>query len=359
MRILFLTSGDRVPSTRFRILPYVPHLEAAGHQCVVASSVPQKYERWPAIGWRLSRVVRRGVRCWHLLRAWLGRFDVVFVEREIFDDATWRMEAMFRKTAPVFVLDVDDGVFFRYPEKFSRLFRMSDLVVAGNRFLKDYIEPLNPQVVVIPTCLDLDRYRVKPAADDGRRPAVIGWTGLACNYRYLRHIEEPLRRVAARFDCEIHLIAERPPTADDFDVAAFPIRFHLWNAATEIEDLQRFDVGLMPLFEDQEWDRYKCGLKILQYMAIGIPAVASPVGVNADIIRHGENGFLAITDDEWEQALVQVLTDRTLSRAIGAAGRKTVEDDYSITANLPRLIQSLEVALRQHGAGCTRCGMDS
>lgn len=347
MRIMFLTSGDRVPSTRFRVLPYVPHLEAAGHQCFVASSVPQKYQRWPAIGWRLSRAVRRGVRYAHLLRAWLGRFDVVFVEREIFDDATWRTEALFRKTAPVFVLDIDDGVFFRYPEKFPHLFRMSDLIIAGNRFIKESIEPLNPNVVVIPTCIDLARYRAKPEREESRRPAVIGWTGLACNYRYLRHIEEPLRRVAGRFDCEVHLIAERPPTPEDFDVTAFPIRFQPWDAATEIDDLQQFDVGVMPLFEHQEWDRYKCGLKILQYMAIGLPAVASPVGVNADIIRHSENGFLATTPDEWEQALVQVLTDRVQSRAIGAAGRKTVEDHYSIAANLPLLIQSLEQARRK------------
>lgn len=174
-------------------------------------------------------------------------------------------------------------------------------------------------------------------------PLVLGWTGTAANIEYLEVLREPLRQLAREFPIELRVIAESelPLRRLGFDRDGIPTRFVRWSEATEVADLGAFDVGLMPM-PDTEWTRYKCGLKILQYMAAGVPAVASPVGVNSEIIHHGVNGWLATTPDEWLFVLRQLLSDPNRRDSVVPAARKTVEERYSITAQLPRLIACLE-----------------
>ena len=345
MKLLFLGSGDRVPSCRFRVLQLVPHLRAAGHRCTVACSFPQKYDSLEWLGFRPSQWLKRAVRYAHLWRTRVARYDAVILERELFHDPTWDMERRFRKAAGTLVLDVDDAVFLNHPEKFPHLVEMSDLVIAGNRHLADWLAPLSDRVVVIPTCVDLDAYQPRPAACAANRP-VIGWMGTAGNVAYLDVAVPALSSLARRYDFELRVIAGDRGVLDRLPLDGVDVRFVRWNPATEAIDIQDFDIGLMPLTDD-DWSRYKCGLKLLQYMAVGVPGVASPVGVNAEIIESGKNGFLARTPEEWESSLSRLLADAQLRRDLGQAARKTVEDRYSIAANLPRWIAAVEETIQR------------
>ena len=351
MKVLFLISGDRVPPSRFRVLAFLPYLRSAGHICKVFSSFPQKYDYFPVIGFRPSQLLKRLVRFWHLVRARIGRFDLIFLERELFDDDTWSIEARFRKTVTTLVLDVDDAVFLRHPQKFEQLARMSDLVIAGNRFLKERIEPINSNIVVIPTCIDTQVFPQKDDTQIENKRVIIGWMGTTANLEYLKIVAPALRKLATRREFELRLIAGENTPLKSIDLSGVDVHFVRWKGETEVDELLKVDVGIMPLFADDEWNVYKCGLKLLQYMAIGIPGVASPIGVNVEIVRHGENGYLATELDEWEDILFQLVGDPGLRQSVGAEARRTVEEQYSIQAHLPRLIESLQAAIRREPTG--------
>jgi glycosyltransferase involved in cell wall biosynthesis len=309
------------------------------------------------LGFRLSGRVNRWHR-WQDLAA-LERWspDVVVLERELFSDATFDVEQALRQCCRRLVLDIDDGLFVLNRHKFEVLCGLSDHVIAGNELLAARVRSINSQVTVIPTCVDLERYewdedRVSNFSTEIKnhnslttnRPLILGWTGTAANIEYLEVLRQPLRELAREFSLELRVIAEsdRPFRTLNFEREGIATRFIPWSAAREIPDLQAFDVGLMPM-PDTDWTRYKCGLKILQYMALGIPAIASPVGVNAEIIRPGVTGWFATTADEWTIGLRQLLSHSIDDRmAVIAAARRVVEERYSIAAQRPRLIACLE-----------------
>jgi glycosyltransferase involved in cell wall biosynthesis len=342
MRILFLSSGPLVPSSRFRIAPYTRHFRAEGHTVVVAHSFPQKYDYFPWMGFRPSQLLKRTVRWWHWLRSRLQRFDVVFIDREIFDSASMEMEIRFRESCGKLVLDLDDAVFLRYPEKFSALLPMADLVVCGNRFLMEKVRPLNPSLCHIPTCVEMARYTCRdydPIVDSDS--LVIGWMGTSGNLPYLSVAAEALRVLATRKKFELRLVVPDTAALTRMDLKGVRVVSGPWTAEREIADLKRFDIGLMPLFPDQEWDLYKCGLKMIQYLAVGVPAIASPVGVNAEILENNQNGFSATTAEEWLEALEALAGSPSLRRTMGLRGRQTVLERYSIEACYPVLRDAL------------------
>jgi len=352
MKLLFLISGLQTPASRFRVLQYIPHLEALGHECVIAPSRPPKYQGFPLIGTRASEWPRRLFRLWDALRAWPVDYDVVFLERELFSTDFVLLERLFRRIARKLILDVDDAIFLLHPRKFDALVDMSDAVIAGNRLLAERIRPRNPNTVIIPTVVDLERYPQRnKSPGSGDRP-VIGWTGLASNIPFLEIVQDALRELATRHDFELRIIAESDAPLRRLNLQGVPVRFVRWSAEKEIDDLQRFDIGIMPL-PDDEWSRHKCGLKLIQYLALGIPGVASPVGVNAEIVDHGRNGFLASSTAQWSEVLESLLTRPDQHRAIGAAGRATVEERYSLQAAFPLLLRTLEdvAAGRELAAG--------
>ena len=341
MQILFLTSGPQVPSTRFRVLQYLPGLEAAGHKCLVAHSRPPKYQGWRPLGNRLSDIPRTAFRLMDWLRCLSRKPDVVVVERELFSSGFWLPERLFRGIAPAMVLDVDDGIFLAHPGKFRGLAAMCDGVIAGNPLLAQRAAMVNPHVTIVPTCLAVERYAPRPKPPQAAVRPVLGWTGTKSNLPSLRLISGALQALRRTHDFELAIIAEAPPDADELGLSGIALRYSSWREESEISDLHRFDIGLMPL-EDSEWTRSKCGLKILQYMAIGIPAVASPVGVNCDIVQHGENGLLASTASDWTTHLARLIEDEPWRTRLGAAGRATIEERFSVEGNLPKF----EAALR-------------
>lgn len=333
VKLLFLTSGPRVPSTRFRILQYVPWLRELGHTCVVAHSRPAKYTHWPWLGWRLSVRCREWLRWLDWQRARLERFDVVVLEREIFDapDSDW--EARFRKVAERFVLDIDDGIFLKYPEKFARIAGFSDVVIAGSELLAIESGRTARQVVIVPTVVDLDRYPYATASRN-TSPVIIGWTGTQSNLAYLEILRSPLERLAKRHSFEWHVVTNVEGFSDIPQFEGVTTRAIPWTEASEIEVLGRFDIGVMPL-PDVPWARFKCGFKLIQYMARGVAAVASAVGVNPEIALHGQAALLASTAEEWEFQLERLLVSVAERGRLRALGRDRVAQHYSLQAQFP------------------------
>jgi glycosyltransferase involved in cell wall biosynthesis len=282
-------------------------------------------------------------RVWDVFRAWRGNFDVVFLERELFSTDFVFLERILRRVARTLVLDVDDALFELHPQKFATLVRLSDCVITGNRLLHERVAAEHPFTVEIPTVVDLERYVPGPAhASRSGRP-VIGWTGLASNIPYLKVAAPGLKELARHFDFELQVVAEDARPLTDLDLAGVRVRFIPWSERDEIAVLRQFDVGLMPL-PDNGWTRFKCGLKLLQYMALGIPGVASPVGANVDIVRDGKSGFLAHTASQWVDCMTRLLRDSALRQKIGQEGRREVAARYSLDKAAPKLIRTLEEA---------------
>ena len=331
MRVLFLTSGENVPSTRYRILPYLPRLRAHGIECEIAHSRPAKYQRWPVLGWRLSHLARRTIRWADWIIARSKAYDCIVIEREIFDDPTSNLEAAFRRITKRLVLDVDDGIFLRYPEKFAQIASRCDHLIAGNKLLAEECRRHCSSVSIIPTAIDLDEYAWPRERITSDCP-VIGWIGTPSNLKYLDPIWPVLEELRQQTNFTFRIV-----TSDGQDLrkvlskATFPIEFQPWTSVNAVREIQKFDIGIMPL-PDEPWERYKCGFKLLQYMAAGTPAIASPVGVNQQIIRNGDNGYLAETQLDWKRDLTQLLQNP----------EQTIEASYSVDGQVEKLIAALK-----------------
>lgn len=261
------------------------------------------------------------------------------------------LEGALARRGPPIVYDFDDALFlrdmspanrwagvFKRPGKIRRILARSRVVLAGNDHLAEYARRFADDVRVLPTVIDTERYRpIEP------RPCVEGvrivWTGSPTTVRHLRLLEPALARLQAEEGVRVRVIgAESPFRSVETEVVP-------WRSDTEVEDLEPGDVGVMPL-PDTDWERGKCGLKLLQYMGMGMAAVASPVGVNRTIIADGENGLLAATDAEWLDALRALVLDPDLRARLGRAARTTVESRYSVDATYPAFLGALADAAR-------------
>jgi len=340
LKILFLTSGENVPSTRYRILPYISKLKEQGIDCVVSHSMPAKYQRWPVLGWRLSHAIRKAIRWGDVRKAARSRYDVIVIEREIFDDPTWNLEAAFRKTTPRLVLDVDDGIFLRYPEKFAQVAGMCDHVIAGNELLAEESRKYCQNVSIVPTSVELAEYPWRTETSRNETP-IVGWIGTSANLKYLDEIRPALEELFTRMPFTLRIVTDLGEQTSQWSRAGFPVEFQAWAAETAVEQIQAFDVGVMPL-PDEIWERYKCGFKLLQYMAAGVPAVASPVGVNRTIVENGVNGYLAGSTSVWVDAIEACLRDRELAETVRLAARRTVEESYSIEGQFVNFVAAVK-----------------
>jgi glycosyltransferase involved in cell wall biosynthesis len=297
-------------------------------------------------------VVRRLHDLWHA-----RRFDLVFIQKEVFP---FGMERLVDWLGLRVVYDFDDAIQLRSDLRAPRgrvlswladalvrrdralpaLLQRSAVVIAGNPVLADFARRHNPDVRVIPTAIDTDRYTARTASSDGRLR--IGWFGAPAATAYLEPLRPALQRLAERFDFELSVLG-----AERFACPDVPVRCRPWRPyerlAEEVADLQRFDIGIMPL-PDDAFAAGKCALKAIQYMACGIPVVASPVGVAAEVITDGECGFLARTSEEWADRLGRLLADASLRERLGHAGRRRVVEHYSLHAVFPRLLAALAEA---------------
>ena len=352
MKVVALTRTSSIgPSTRYRIEQYRPALAAEGIEVVTR---PLFGRTWFAIlevrpaplrallkaPYSLARLL---VRVAQAAGAARGDADVVLVEQQLFPYLPAALEEALWPARTPTILEFDDAIWLTpgHAAKLERLCARATLVIAGNESLAEFVRPHARRVAVIPTTVDVGRYRRERRAPDGTLR--VGWIGLRYNLPYLAPLAEPLRRLAARgVRCELRVISSGLPGPR---AAWEGVRLvhRPWSEAGEADEIAACDVGVMPL-PDTPWAAGKCGLKLLQFMAAGRPVVASPVGVNRQIVQPGENGLLATGAADWEDALHRLHTEPALAARLGEAGRATVEERYSLTSGARLVAETYRLA---------------
>jgi glycosyltransferase involved in cell wall biosynthesis len=351
MRIFFLCSGTReFASTRLRVLQYLPELRARGFDCHVASvasrraTVLDQRERRMLLGDRLVAYADKLLRPlrWAQLAGRIRGADVLLVQRALGPIA---LQARCAAAARRCLFDLDDGIHLGHPqlasaprrqrarrERVAAWLRLADRTIAASSELAREWPDL--PIAVLPTPVDCQR--VRPATRGAAQGVTIGWIGSPPNAAELEVVRRPIQRLRQRHpDLELLLVGGGAGA-----LASEPAERRVWSEPAELEALGRIDVGIMPL-ADSPWNRLKGGYKLLLYMAAGLPVVASPVGVNRDLVREGESGYLAAAQAAWEEALERLILDPALRARLGSHGRRRVESEYSVTALAPRLAELL------------------
>jgi glycosyltransferase involved in cell wall biosynthesis len=358
--ILFIAAHrpDRSPSQRFRFEQYLGFLKEHGfdHEfSYLISPADDKAFYGPG---NLTR------KLWILLKSFRKRlkdvsrakqFDIVFIQREAFMTGSTFFEKQLRKSGAKLVFDFDDAIWLldtsegnkrfewlKDGAKTGRIISMCDMVFAGNAYLADYARQFNSNVKIVPTTIDTNEYvRMNvPRADNA---VCIGWSGSITTIKHFEYALPFLRRIKQKYGerIKIKVIGDAA-----YENAELGIKGIGWSKKDEVEQLSSFDIGIMPL-PDDEWAKGKCGLKGLQYMALDIPTIMSPVGVNSEIIRDGVNGFLASAEDEWVEKLSGLIESEELRRRVGKAARSTVEEKYSVTSQQENYLRYLSGLLNK------------
>lgn len=347
MRILALTKYDaRAASTRQRLLQFIPYLESHGVHIEVAPLLSDEYLTTFANGGQsgLSSMVRA---YFHRLRAILRirSFDAVWVQYETFP----YLPSVFERIVALFgrpiICDYDDAIFHQYNAsknllvrailgtKLAPLLRRASLCICGNVYIQKYVNQYCPNTVVIPTIVDTDLYQ--PLTQNPEVSLTVGWIGSPSTWSYVEPLLHEILPCIAEAGAKFRAVGAGPRALGLPGVEAID-----WTEESEVSEVQSFDIGIMPL-PDEQWARGKCGYKLIQYMACGIPVIASPVGVNVDIVADGENGFLAQNPHDWRTALNQLLADSPLRQKLGKNGRQRVVDRYSLHSQQRRLLAAL------------------
>jgi hypothetical protein len=352
MRVLaFARYGSQAASTRQRLLQYVPHLRAAGIDVEYYPLLPNDYVQAIAAGARYPRwwIVRDYAR--QLLRLVRKRnYDLLWVYADLFPYLPASVERLAVGNGKPIVYDLDDAFFHQYDDnpnplarwilkdKFKALLSRASACTFGNSYLKEYAAPCCGNSHVLPTVVDTSIY--VPLRDRPPGPLVIGWIGSPTTWSGVRPFLPLLARLCAEYGVRVHAVGAGPSAEQDL----FPgLELIDWSEATEVAAIQHMDIGIMPLF-DRPFERGKCGYNLIQYMACGLPVVASPVGVNREIVQDGANGFLATDESDWQTALACLIADPEMRSRFGKAGRSMAEADYSLEVQAPRLIEILKAA---------------
>jgi glycosyltransferase involved in cell wall biosynthesis len=352
VRVLALVPAlpDTSPGQRFRMEQWAPHLAARGIDVAFEPfESADLHERLyqPGQSARKAVLIGRAFAARARRLATLSEFDVVYVFREAALLGPALLERWIARRRVPMIFDFDDAVFERYvspsngylsyvkcPGKTATICRLASHVMAGNPYLADYARRFNNRVTVVPTTIDTTRYAPRRPARGGET-VVIGWSGSYSTVQHLDVLRAALQRLAGIVPFRLRVIG-----TSRYELPGVEVVASVWRAEMEVDDLREIDIGIMPLPDDR-WSRGKCGLKALQYMALGIPAVCSPVGVNSDIIDHGRNGFLASAEDEWVDRLAELMRSAEARERLGAAGRQTVEERFSPVVQAPRVEEVL------------------
>jgi len=341
-RILFIASHrpERSPAQRFRFEQYLSYLKANGFDYdfsyLINESDDKVFYSPGNMSTKLLIFIKSALRRMRdVVNA--GSYDLIFVQREAFMTGSSYFEKKFAKSKAKLVFDFDDAIWnhdvseankkfgwLKDPSKTERIIAMSDLVIAGNRYLADYALGFNNNVIIIPTTIDTDEYR--PVEKNSSGKVIIGWSGSITTIRHFELAVPFLKILKEKYGDRIALkvIGDGNYRNEELGIKGLP-----WKKEDELKELCSIDIGIMPI-PDDDWSKGKCGLKGLQYMALEIATVMSPVGVNKSIIADGENGMLASSTDEWVAKISTLVENPALRSQLGKAARKTVIDKYSV-----------------------------
>ncbi len=331
------------PGQRFRFELYKGLLEENGYKITTRSFLDNH---------GYNRIHKNGLfffKVWAVFKGYMGRigqlftigsFDYIFLQREaallgppVFE---WLYVKVFNKKI---IYDFDDAIWmphisdsnrfflsFKSVSKVKKICKWAYKVSAGNEYLCNYAKKYSNHVVYNPTCVDTEK-RHNILADHDVSRVAIGWTGSFSTLKYMSMLQPVLKKLQESYDFDIKIICNQQPCLDLKNVIYIP-----WSPESEVKELAGCQVGLMPLTDD-EWSKGKCGFKLIQYLALGIPAVSSAVGVNNLIIEDGINGFLCNNDNDWYIAIEKMLLDGENRKKMGRAGRKKVIENYSLQSN--------------------------
>lgn len=348
MKILLLARYGRLgASSRVRFYQYLPYLQQRGAQVEIAPFFDDEYLRALYAGKPapvLSVLAAYAQRLGKILRA--ARHDLIWIEKQLLPWLPAFLEPLLPRP---YVVDYDDAVFHRYDQhpnplirlalggSIDQVMRYARLVIAGNEYLSARaLQAGAPRVEILPSVVDAERYAPAPPDSPARGAFTLGWIGQPVTAVFLRQIQPALQAARRQTEIRLKVVGARLP---DLEADFLP-----WTEAGEVAAVQQFDAGIMPL-PDAPFERGKCGYKLIQYMACGLPVIASPVGANAQIVKPGITGFLAETPAEWTNSILALAHSAALRREMGRAGRARFEQGYSLQAAAPRLLTFLRQAL--------------
>jgi glycosyltransferase involved in cell wall biosynthesis len=345
---------------RFRIAQYMPYLESAGIEVTLSPFYTTEFFR---LVYQKGRSLQKAAMFLEraLDRAYTlaerGRYDVIFIYREAFPIGPAAIEALLSRSArAAIVYDFDDAIYLpntseanraisilKWPSKVRSIIRRSHAVIAGNEYLAEYARAFSPHVAVIPTVVDTAAFVPRLRSTDEVRASgrqahvpVVGWIGTPTTAPYLMSARPVLQDVARAHPFVLRVCGAGAAV----DMPGVTVENVRWTLDSEVSLFNTCDIGIYPL-PDDEWARGKCGFKAIQFMACGVPVLASPVGVNRDIIQDGVNGFLGPNESEWKAKLARLIDDAQLRRQLGDEGRRTVEARYSLNATAPKLVETV------------------
>lgn len=335
--------GSQAASTRYRLMQYAPGLRLQGIDLEVKALLGNEYVQKSFAGEKYPLT--------HLIRDYFNRvvllcrqrdYDVAIVNAELFPLLPGLIES--RALRIPFIYDFDDAFFLKYRlerfksvsfllrDKFNPVVARAAAVMAGNHYLAHYAKQWNQSTQWLPTVVDTERY--VPVPRKRQDVFTVGWIGSPSTSVYLSEIWKPLKKLGREGAVRFVVVGAGSPDIPGVEVVNLQ-----WSEATEVAVINSFDVGIMPLFDD-EWARGKCAFKLIQYMACGVPVVASPVGANVDVVNES-NGFLAQSAEQWTTALRRLRDEPALRQRLGNAARKTVEQFYSLQSTLPVMVKTI------------------
>lgn len=359
-KILFIAAHrpDRSPSQRYRFEQYFEFLRANNFECELSYILSEADDK---IFYSPGHIINK---FFITLKSFYKRlidtkrandFDIIFIQREAFMTRTTFIERRFRKSKAKVVFDFDDSIWLldtsqankiwqwmKSAKKTSLIISLSDMIFAGNNYLADYAKQFNRNVKIIPTTIDTTIYKRKYEYKSSGK-ICIGWSG---SHTTIKHFEEAvpfLKKIKQKYGDKVYfkVMGDEFYVDKELNIVGIP-----WNSDTEVEIISSFDIGIMPLPDDQ-WVKGKCGLKGLSYMALEVPTIMSAVGVNTRIINDGINGFVANSNEEWIDKISKLVDSFELRKQLGLAGRKTVEENYSFDSQKNNYLQSFKELLEK------------
>jgi glycosyltransferase involved in cell wall biosynthesis len=337
MKMLFLTLGDEtIASSRTRVFQYLPYLKNDDISCKVLIYTNRNLTGKKLLSFDIEKFYYALVMIDLLMRCFF--YDIIFIQKVLLPE--WYLRALrLIKGKRKMVFDFDDAVYTvhqsidnsadsnvrnKIRDRFEHIVAASDLVILENDYTRRYAERHNTGILIITGPIDTERYFPSKRKNNDNS-VVVGWVGTPSNTIYI----EPIFPVFKRLTEKYPNVCFKFIGASPIDIAGVAIKQVDWTLETEVQELQEFDIGIMPL-PDDEWSRGKGGYKLLQYMALGIPSVASPVGINAEMIEEDINGFLADTEDEWFEKLSLLIDNHEKRETMGLNAREIVEKRYSL-----------------------------
>ena len=341
------------PSSRYRIEQYIPYLKDNGIEPIVRPFISSAFYKILYMkGLYIRKVIffiqsalKRGIDLLSTLKS-----DIIFIHLEAFPFGPPVFEYICSKVfKKKIIYDLDDAIymgatssanrmvkFLKCPSKIKKIIELSDHVITCNEYLADYAKKYNSNITVIHTSIDTNKF--KPVENTKKERVVVGWIGSHSTVAYLESLKDVFYELRKRTGFILKIVGAGKKGIAINGVEIINVD---WSLDKEIDEFQSLDIGVYPL-PDNEWTRGKTGFKTIQYMSVGVPCVVSLVGANKDIVKEGINGYFADTKDEWIEKLLRLIQNKDLRKRIGAEGRKTAVENFSLKGNAPKYLEIIE-----------------